>query len=181
MAANLFVNEPESSVGITPAYYDAHMCSLHRSVHFDQHRYAPGTQPPLLGLTGEVLVPSESFRFIRGEGQRLASFSPSRSDITIDFAHPYHRCSTNYPYERSCPLSPALSPTSNDSVRFFPGDMRYAESHISSSSLVRDMCFGSVSSSASLPIQAVPSPGLSYKTTTYLIAGYAVLPFRWVS
>ena len=43
--------------------------------------------------------------------------------------------------------------------------------------LVRDMCFGSVSSSASLPIQSVPSSDLSYKTTTFLIAGYAVLPF----
>ena len=103
------------------------------------------------------------------------------SDITIDLVHPYHRCSANYPYGRSCPLSPALSPTSIYSVRFFPGNMRYAESHISSSSLVRNMCFGSVSSSASLPIQSVPSPGLSYKTTTFLIAGYAVLPFRWVS
>ena len=51
------------------------------------------------------------------------------SDITIDLVHPYHRCSTNCPYQRSCPLSPALSPTSNDSVRFFPGN---AESHISS-------------------------------------------------
>ena len=85
------------------------------------------------------------------------------SDITIDLVHPYHRCSTNYPYERSCPLSPALSPTSNDSVRFFPGNMRYAESHISSSSLVRDMYFGfvRVSGSASLPIQSVPSPDRS--------------------
>ena len=49
------------------------------------------------------------------------------SDITIDLVRPYHRCSTNCPYQRSCPLSPALSPTSNDLVSFFPGNMRYAE------------------------------------------------------
>ena len=89
---------------------------------------------------------------------------PSCSGITIDLVCLYHRCSTNCPYGRSCPL--LLSPTSNDFARFFPGNMRYAESHISSSPLVCDMCFGSVSSSASHPIQSVPSPGLSYKTTT---------------
>ena len=152
------------------------MCSF---AVFDQHRYmyAPGTQHPLFGLTGEALAPSESFRFIRVEGQKLTVVISS----PVSYPHMYISLPTNYPYGRSCPLSPALFPTTNDSVRFFPGDMRYAESHISSSSLVRNMCFGSVSSSASLPIQSVPSPGLSYKTTTFLTAGYAVLPFRWVS
>ena len=132
----------------------------------------------MFGLTGEVFVPSESFRFIRVDGLVISSpvsyphhlppliHPVLTSPLTLYI--PHHWCSTNCPYQRSCPLSPALSPKSNDLVRFFPGNMRYAESHISSSSLVRDMYFGfvRVSGSASLPIQSVPSPGLSYKTTT---------------
>ena len=49
MAANLFVNEPESSVGITPAYYDAHMCSF---AVFDQHRHCVEEFPKRVGIGG---------------------------------------------------------------------------------------------------------------------------------
>ena len=186
MAANLFVNEPESSVGITPAYYDAHMCSF---AVFDQHRYDfhiivwlhRGSSCPFRVFP---IHPSERTKVDRRHikpgfiSTSSPAFDPSCSDITIDLVHPYHWYSANYPYGRSCPLSPALSPTSIYSVRFFPGNMRYAESHISSSPLVCHMCFGSVSSQSSYTIGAQSRPFLQ---NYYLIAGYAVLPFRWVS
>ena len=123
----------------SPPHTMTRICAhLRRSV-FDQHRWAwhttsiawlhRGSSCPFrvfpIHPSGRTKVDRRHIKpgFI---STYTPAFGPSCSGITIDLVHPYHRCSTNYPYERSCPLSPVLFPTSNDLVRFFPGNMRYA-------------------------------------------------------
>ena len=77
----------------------------------------------------------------------------------------------------SCPLSPALFPTSNDSVRFFSGNIyeicrvAYIQFIFSARHVLR------VRVELSQPSYTIGAQPWPFLQNYYLIAGYIVLPF----